>query len=171
MHLVPMTSHRAFLQELAPKALTELLEIFNDSSLHADIPQFWRHGIIIPILKAGKPASDVDSYRPISLTSCMVKLLERMISNRLNTMAENRIWLVNEQAGFRRGLSCEDQIIKLVQKVSDGFELKPHLRTVMASFEYSKAYDRTSIRCLILAFQSQSHFGWPHSYVQGRHKC
>ena len=94
----------AFLKELGPKALVELLEIFNDSFLHADIPQFWRHGIIIPILKAGKPASDVDSYRPISLTSCMVKLLERMISNRLNAMAENRMWLVNEQAGFRKGL-------------------------------------------------------------------
>ena len=133
----------AFLKELGPKALAELLEIFNDSFLHADIPQFWRHGIIIPVLKAGKPACDVDSFRPISLTSCIVKLLERMISNRLNTMAENRKWLVNEQAGFRRGLSCEDQIIKLVQKVSDGFQLKPHLRTVMALFDYSKAYDRT----------------------------
>ena len=133
----------AFLKELGPNALTELLEIFNDSFLHADIPQAWRHGIIIPILKAGKPACDVDSFRPISLTSCIVKLLERMISNRLNTMAENRKWLLNEQAGFRRGLSCEDQIIRLVQKVSDGFQMKPHLRTVMALFDYSKAYDRT----------------------------
>ena len=133
----------AFLKELGPKALTELLEIFNYSFLNADIPQFWRHAFIIPILKAGKPACDVDSFRPISLTSCVVKLLERMISNRLNAIAENSKWFVNEQAGFRRGLSCEDQIIRLVQKVSDGFQLKPPLRTVMALLDYSKAYDRT----------------------------
>ena len=48
-----------------------------------------------------------------------------MISNRLNAIAENSKWFVNEQAGFCRGLSCEDQIIRLVQKVSDGFQLKP----------------------------------------------
>ena len=133
----------AFLKELGPKALTELLAIFNLSFLNADIPQQWRHAIIIPLLKAGKAACDVDSYRPISLTSCVVKLLERMISNRLYTMAENNNWIVNQQAGFRRGLCCEDQIIRLVQKVSDGFQLKPPLRTVMALLDYSKAYDRT----------------------------
>ena len=66
-----------------------------------------------------------------------------MISNRLYTMAENNNWFVNQQAGFRRGLCCEDQIIRLVQKVSDGFQQKPPLRTVIALLDYSKAYDRT----------------------------
>ena len=75
-----------FLKELGPKALKELLDICNASFLHADVPQTWRHAVIIPLLKNAKPASDVESYRPISLTSCVVKVLERMISNRLYTM-------------------------------------------------------------------------------------
>lgn len=133
----------AFLKELGPKALGELLELFNICFVSSEIPQQWRHGIIIPLLKAGKPASEVDSYRPISLTSCVVKLLERMISNRLYTMAENGNWISDQQAGFRKGYCTEDQIIKLVQRISDGFQRKPMERTVIALLDYSKAYDRT----------------------------
>ena len=73
----------SFLKEMGPKACSELLAICNKSFAEADIPQMWRHGIIIPLLKHGKPASELESYRPICLTSCIVKLLERMISNRL----------------------------------------------------------------------------------------
>jgi len=133
----------AFLKELGPKGLNELLTICNLSFTDADVPQVWRHGVIIPLLKRGKPASEVESFRPISLTSCVVKLLERMISARLYEMAENQKWLNNEQAGFRKGRSCEDQIIKLIQNISDGFQSKPMKRTVMALLDYSKAYDRT----------------------------
>ena len=35
----------------------------------------WRKAVIIPLLKVGKSASELASYRPIILTSCIVKLL------------------------------------------------------------------------------------------------
>ena len=73
----------SFIKELGEKALTELLDIFNDSLVHADLSQVWRHAIVIPLLKSGKPASEIASFRPISLTSCVVKLMERMIAERL----------------------------------------------------------------------------------------
>ena len=133
----------AFLMELGTKGRTELLKICNLSFTDANVPQIWRHGVIIPLLKRGKPASNIESFRPISLTSCVVKLLERMIAARLYTMAEEQNWLNNNQAGFRKGRSCEDQIIKLIQDVSDGFQAKKMQRTVMALLDYSKAYDRT----------------------------
>jgi hypothetical protein len=134
----------SFIKELGPIALTELLSIYNESFTDADLPQSWRHSIIIPLLKAGKPASEVESYRPVSLTSCLVKLLERLISSRLYTLAENRGWFAKQQAGFRKGRSCEDQVIKLIQNISNGFQKKPKpMRTVMALLDYTKAFDRT----------------------------
>ena len=134
----------SFLKELGPKARQELLAICNSSLQDADVPQLWRHGIIIPLLKQGKPASELASYRPICLTSCVVKTIERMICNRLYTMAEVNGWLCNEQAGFRKYRSTEDQIVKLIQRISDGFQARPQaLRTVMVLLDYSKAYDKT----------------------------
>jgi hypothetical protein len=73
------------------------------------------------LLKAGKKASELSSYRPISLTSCVVKLLERLVAERLYELAELNGWFSKLQAGFRKGRGCEDQIIRLVQAVDDAF--------------------------------------------------
>ena len=69
-----------FFKALGPIAQQELLAIFNTSFHHADCPRIWRVAIIIPILKAGKPPSEVASYQPISLTLCVIKLLEWMLA-------------------------------------------------------------------------------------------
>ena len=65
----------SFLKALGPLALQELLSIFNSSFSLAHCPQIWRVATIIPLLKAGKSPSEVASFRPISLTSTVVKLL------------------------------------------------------------------------------------------------
>ena len=131
-----------FLKNLGPKALEELLAIFNPSFKSAEIPASWKHAVIIPILKVGKPASQLGSYRPISLTSCLVKTLERMINSRLYHIAELKGWITNSQAGFRKQRSCEDQILRITQAVSDNLQQKPSQRTMMVLIDYSKAYDR-----------------------------
>ena len=120
---------------------TELLRIFNQSFNKAECPGSWLVATIIPLLKAKKPASDLASYRPISLTSCVVKVLERMIANRLYHLVEMNGWINAAQAGFRKGRSCEDQIIRVVQQISDGFNRKPFHRSVMVLLDFSKAYD------------------------------
>ena len=100
-----------FFKALKPNALIALLHIFNESWETNFCPQIWRNAVIIPLLKAGKPPSEIASFRPVSLTSVAVKILERMISNRLYHLAEENGWFNNLQAGFRQNRSCEDQII------------------------------------------------------------
>ena len=140
----------SFLKNLGTLAKQELLDLFNESFRTAYIPSIWKHAIIIPILKAGKPASQLSSYRPISLTSCMVKVLERMIGSRLYYLAETEEWFCKTQAGFRKQQSTEDQILRFVQNVSDGFQEKPAKRTIMVQLDYSKAYDRVWRQRLLL---------------------
>ena len=139
-----------FLKNLGDIALTELLGIMNQSFQTGVVPKIWRHAIIIPILKNGKSASKMESYRPISLTSVVVKTLERLIMNRLYYEAETKEWISNKQAGFRAQRSCEDQVLRMVQGVSDNFQEKPPKRTVMALIDYSKAYDRVWREDLLL---------------------
>ena len=131
----------SFLKALGPHGRQELLDIINQSWRSAECPQAWLNAIIIPLLKLKKPASDLASYRPISLTSCIAKVMERMVANRLYHLAETSGWIHPSQAGFRKGRSCEDQITRVVQRISDGFNAKPMQRSVMVLLDFSKAYD------------------------------
>jgi len=130
-----------FLQELGAEARSFVLRCFNVSWQQGTCPQSWRNAVIIPLLKRDKPAGDVTSYRPISLTSCLGKLMERMVANRLYHLAESRGLLTEDQTGFRAQRSTEDQILRVTQTISDGFQARPALRSVMALLDFSKAYD------------------------------
>ena len=64
------------LDERAIRFLTRLLDL----SLHTlVIPDIWKVARIIPILKPNKPATKGESYRPISLLSPVVKILEALL--------------------------------------------------------------------------------------------
>ena len=73
---------------LGPVTLQELLDIFKKSFSQADCPRTSDITVIIPILKASKSACDVASYRPISITSCIVKMLEHILAESLYYIAE-----------------------------------------------------------------------------------
>ena len=162
----------SFLKALGPRALSELLAIFNASFRNADCPQMWRNAIIIPLLKAGKPASDLASYRPVSLTSCLVKLLERILADRLYHLAESSNWFSKYQAGFRKGRSCEDQILRIVQAIDDGFHSKPMKRSVLALLDFSKAYDTVWREKLLSSMMDKGvpaiYIRWLHSFLRNR---
>ena len=126
-----------FLKELGPCAQQELLAIFNCSFTDSFCPQVWCLAHILPLLKSGKSAGDLASFRPISL-SCVVKALERKVkalerkvNDRLYHMAETQGWFHPAQAGFRKGRGCDDQIRRLFQKIQDGFQDKPFKRSVI----------------------------------------
>ncbi|GFW86175.1 DUF4817 domain-containing protein [Trichonephila clavipes] len=67
------------INHLPIKAINPLLKSFNDSWSSSQIPKDWTHAIILPFIKPHKNPKEVSSYRPISLTSVIAKLLERMI--------------------------------------------------------------------------------------------
>ena len=153
----------AMLKELGPIALTELLSICNLSLRSAECPQSWRAAFIIPLLKAAKSPSDLASYRPVSLTSCIAKVIERTIAERLYHLAEQNNWFTSLQAGFRKGYSCEDQIIRLSQAIEDGFQRKPMNRAVMVLLDYSKAFDTVWRSRLLVSMADR---GVPLEYIK-----
>ena len=66
---------------LGREAKKVLLQIFNQSWKYGQIPTKWKEAIIIPIHKKGKDKSSPKSYRPISLLSCVGKLMERIVKS------------------------------------------------------------------------------------------
>ena len=128
------------LKHLGPIAKTKLLEIFNNTWQKEQVPQIWREANMMPVHKAGKKRNDAKSYRPISLTSCIGKVMERIINTRLTWYLERNGIITPEQAGFRQHHSTEDQVTYIAQKIEDGFQDKHHTLTVWLDME--KAFDK-----------------------------
>ena len=78
------------IKNLGPKAQDMLLDIYRRCWRGEGIPSKWRTAAIITLLKEGKDPKDPTSYRPISLTPCLGKVLEKIIANRLIHILEDR---------------------------------------------------------------------------------
>ena len=128
------------LLHLGPCSKKKLLQLFNDGWRTGIVPQVWREAIMIPILKRGKDKSKAESYRPVSLTSCVGKLMERLINTRLVWHLEEKKHITPEQAAFSQDRSTEDQITYIAQAIEDAFQDKKHTLAVWIGLE--KAFDK-----------------------------
>ena len=132
-----------FIKHLGPKARAGLLILFNRCWRGEGVPTKWLIAIIRPLLKDGKDPKDTISYRPISLTSCLGKILEKLIADRLMFILESRNLLNDNQAGFRQNRCTTDQVLKFVQDASDQLHAEGSNHRMIATFyDYEKAFDK-----------------------------
>ena len=131
-----VVEHLLNLPESARNAL--LLEL-SRLILSGESPREWRMATVVPLLKPGKTANKLDSYRPVSLTSVIAKLAERLVLNRLQPIVNDL--LSPEQLGFRPHRSSEDALAYVCQNIYEGLESKNRLRTTLACMDFRKAFD------------------------------
>ena len=121
----------------------------------------------------GKPLDSPAFFRPISLTSCVSKLFERVILSRLLFFLESNSILSPRQAGFRPGRSTLDQILYLSQSISDGFNKpRPGSWTILSTIDFSKAFDSvwhpSLFHKLISAGLPPCYARWAQSFLSDR---
>lgn len=127
------------IKHLHEDTLETILWLFNLIWQTGRLPKKWKEAVIIPFLKQSKDPSLPSSYRPIALTSCLCKLLEKMINRRLLYFLEFHGLLDNHQAGFRMHRSTNDNLVAFESYVRDAFVHKQSCMSVF--FDLDKAYD------------------------------
>ena len=124
----------------------------------------------------GKHLDFPASFRPISLTSCISKLFERIIVSRLLFFLESNSIFSPHQAGLRPGRSTLDEILYLSQSISNAFN-KPRLgsRTILSTIDFSKAFNSVWHPALFHKFISADlppcFAHWTQSFLSDRHAC
>ena len=116
-----------------------LLKLYNELWTAGNLIENWKSSIVIPICKPGAEPKQLDSYRPISLTSVLCKVMERMATNRLTWFVEKNQLLNNVQTGFRRAKSTLDQLLRLHDDAHRSIRSKSATQAVFLDF--SKAFD------------------------------
>ena len=137
----PDDIHYQLLKHFPSSTLSILLEIYNSIWATGNIPKSWKEATVIPIPKPDKDHTDPSNYRPIALTSCVCKTMERMINDRLTWFLESNNIITNFQSGFRHQRSTNDHLVRLETFIREAFIKKEHLVSVF--FDLEKAYDTT----------------------------
>ena len=127
------------IKNMHPSMMEMVLKIFNLIFTKQEFPDRWKTAVVIPILKPGKDPRNTNSYRPISLTSCLGKLLEKIVNTRLMWFLETNNLINKAQSGFRRNRSTTDNLVALENHIQDAISNKYH--TIAVLFDLKKAYD------------------------------
>ncbi|CAM4380368.1 unnamed protein product [Caretta caretta] len=129
----PDNLHPRILKELAHEIASPLARIFNESVNSGVVLYDWRIANIVPIFKKGKK-SDLGNYRPVSLTSVVCKVLEKVFKD----IKANGKW-DKIQHGFTKGRSCQTNLISFFEKVTDFLDKGNAVDLIYLDF--SKVFD------------------------------
>lgn len=143
------------LRNLSDADINHITHIFNEYWREGTLPQAWRHADITLISKPGKPIK-VENLRPISLTSCIGKLMEHVLLRRLQPFLEEHSFFANTQFGYRAHLSAQDVLLQLREEVL-GPPSRAQTRALVA-LDLKGAFDNVAHE-LILRNVAESHCG------------
>lgn len=102
-----------------------ILHLFNSIIKIGQIPDSWKKDIIVPIHKgSNKPKKSPDSYRPIALLPCFLKIFEKLLLLRTKTYVLSTGDFPNpQQQGFQPKLGCLTASFNLQETICHNLEL------------------------------------------------
>jgi len=105
------------------------------------VPSDWKTANITPIFKKGSK-SQVENYRPVSLTSQICKLFEMIIRDSVIDHLDRHgsIRFRSSQHGFRRGGCCLNNLLMFMDIVTDHLDNNKCVDVIFLDF--AKAFDK-----------------------------
>ncbi len=161
-------SHR-MLKGTASTISKPLSILFNRSLSECHFPTPWKEASVIPLFKKDCPHTP-SNYRPISLLSCLGKIMERiMFKNIYNHLHANHL-IYDRQSGFLPGHSTVYQLIDIYDQICQSFDAHQH--TCMVFCDISKAFDRVWHKGLLFKLEQSGINGdllkWIENYLTNR---
>ena len=139
----PDKIHNQLLKQLPISIINKIQILFQKSINTGIIPQIWKSSTISVIAKPGKDVTKTGSYRPISLTSCLCKLMERIINRKFTEHLETNNILLPEQSGFRKNKSLVDNLTRLCTDINNTNMKTRHKNILLACFlDIEKCFDK-----------------------------
>ena len=142
--------------------------IVNYSWDYAVLPSDWRVANVCALFKGGSAdPSSPDSFRPISLTSVVCKIMERIVLSIVTPL-----WSPSRfQAGFRSGHSTYDQHVQLRRWLEKTSQSRSYRH--VAFLDFKKAFDKVDHQYLLYKLHQHAKirgkpFRWIAAFLSGR---
>ena len=143
--------------------------IFNKSFQSGHLPCDWKIAYITSIHKKGL-RNAAGNYRPVSLTSTVVKLMESIIKSSIfNHLISNNL-ISSSQFGFLPGHSCSTQLLYVMDIITSS--LDHGLSVDVIYLDLQKAFDSVPHNRLLVQVESYGISGkflaWIKSFLSDR---
>lgn len=157
------------LRQLPNKALTALLQYYNECWDKGELPASWKHSEVIMVPKPNKPIA-LENLRPISLTSCVGKLFEHMVHDRLTSHLEDNGHYPDTMFGFRQLLSTQDILLLLKEELID--HMSKNCKSSILTIDVKSAFDNVSHEAILRNLAStgcgSKTYGYVRNFLTGR---
>ena len=127
------------------------------------IPSKYLEQTIIPIFKKGSKA-DPANYRPVSLTSHIIKLFERILRIKIVQHIESQGLISPNQYGFCSGKSCMTQLLNHFEGLLELLETNSNADVLYLDF--AKAFDKVDHAILLEKLKSFGIEGKIHLWLK-----
>ena len=143
--------------------------IWKRSLLSGEIPNVLKSANIVPIHKGGSKG-EAKNYRPVALTSHIIKIFEKVLRNHIVSHLEENRLLNPSQHGFRAGRSCLSQLLSHFETITKILEDGDNVDVIYLDF--AKAFDKVDF---LVTLKKIKHLGitgnigkWIYSFLTGR---
>ena len=134
------------LNKCAEQLAYPLSIIWTKSFDKSAIPSSLKIQFINPIFKKGDKTKAAN-YRPISLTSHVIKIFERIVRKRIIDYLESNNKITDSQHGFRSGRSCFTQLLDHVDNILKNLQENKEVDVIY--LDYAKAFDKVDHEILL----------------------
>ena len=159
------------LKECSLQLVEAIIIIWRKSLDMGKVPDHLKLQTIIPLFKKGSKAMP-ENYRPVSLTSHLIKLFERVLRKKLITFIEENNLLSKNQHAFRAGRSCLSQLLEHIEYVLLALVNNKNIDVVYLDF--AKAFDKVDHAILMKKIEQFGIKGklyeWIKNFLAGRHQ-
>ena len=158
------------LKETAHQIAPMYTHLFSQSYQHGLLPDSWTRSTVCPVFKKGN-RSLPENYRPISLTAIPCKLFEHIIVSKIWDHLNKHNIITNRQHGFRKGMSCEKQLIEALHDWTNIMNQGQGQIDVIL-LDFSKAFDTVPHQRLLHKLKSyrirQHTLNWINAFLANR---
>lgn len=130
------------LRHIGASAYRALSAVFTFSWQHGVLPQQWTQANVMALWKGKGSRADPASFRPISMTSILIRTFEHLIHRPLAALLEANDVLHPLQFGFRKGRSTLDAINYLQSNTRDMYPTSHQMPCPTLFLDLVKAFDR-----------------------------
>ena len=127
----PDALHPRVLRELAGVIAGPLAWLYKRSWCSGQLPDDWKIANMVTIFKKRR-REDLANHRPVSLTSILGKLFEKIIKQHICDVPASGMMLKGNQHSFIRGRSCQTNLIAFYDQVTKALDASVAMDVVLS---------------------------------------